>query len=229
MGAKPLSQISVESTNFELSGDALLTRRVTEDAGSPSDNCAGLQRRLAGLTGSVGAQTVPCTENDPCATCAMPMTNRAFPSCPSTTCGHISKTSFKLQNFNSATRTVNPSRLAYVLFLAIGSLFHIVAANGAPISGGMPVAVPTPALSGVLTPKSFNYEFPPPNIQGAGEPLTPATRVRRTSPQNTGPAHMGWHDQPQRLYSKLGFYIDIRRNGKVKGTRKKTAWSKFCF
>ena len=60
--------------------------------------------------------------------------------------------------------------------------------------------------------------------------LTPPVHQEKTTPtkREISSVISNRHRAPQRLVTKLGYYVEIRRNGKVKGTRKLNANSK-CF
>ena len=63
------------------------------------------------------------------------------------------------------------------------------------------------------------------NIRSA---LTPPVKADKTTPtkREISAVLTNSHRDPQRLASKSGFYVEIKKNGKVKGTRKESVYSK---
>ena len=64
------------------------------------------------------------------------------------------------------------------------------------------------------------------NIRSA---LTPPVKQDKTTPtkREISAFISNSHREPQRLATKQGFYVEIKKNGKVKGTRKQNAYSKY--
>ena len=57
----------------------------------------------------------------------------------------------------------------------------------------------------------------------------PSKQEKTTAKRDISPFITNSHHKPQRLATKLGYYVEIKKNGKVKGSRRQTAYSKHFY
>ena len=117
-------------------------------------------------------------------------------------------------------KTVSTVTFFKLLLFAMGAMSHVMTGTAA--------SVPAPATSASSPPTTrliAHYDvFPPPEnnvLRVERSVLTPPARMRRTSPQNVPPDFLTQYDKPQWLVTRHGLTVEIRKNGKVKATRKR--------